>query len=651
MALGDSYRDDLLTAIADRAATPAAPSVPKFSAWSAIPRGIGEAGAQVGATAADIAASFRYMRDATPEQRKQIDRQGVPIEQFSSAAGDSMRDAGKTLRPDPLTASTAETVLYGFARGAAKVVTGAVVGGVPGVLAAGLEEGITQSDELRRQGVDLRTRSNVGLVQGAGLALAALPAAGSTLKATAALYLAGGPGGFVAQQALTREILRNAGQDKLAEQYDPFDPVGLAVSALIPAPFAFYGLRASKRAAAAKAAEDFRAGPVPSEQTPVAGAVRDAYTPETVDAAMVLHMGERQQHADSVASTIGRPVESLATFVQREGFKEPPREPAPGPDTFLAWIKANGGLDIGEKFDITGDANGIRNNPAGIFRRGGITSDDLASRAAAEGYLPTDQAGDTGAFVDLVKRAVSGDRVLTFERQMEKAAKDYADAQNAVRLADLEQRLRLLGEDPAGARGNPDAIAAYLDRNEPRLLSAAMDEMMAAQRAADGLPEFDHLRDRARMVLQDMQDGDRTLAQYEADFGALSPVMRRAVESAQKETDATTTPQAPSPEAAAPARGAGDAPAPAAVPEPGRAGADVQAAGLTPGAKAEAVAAQARMADVQAAHPDLQVMLDGMDKPMPLADFLAAVKAEADEMEADAPLMQVAAQCALLNGS
>ena len=63
------------------------------------------------------------------------------------------------------------------------------------------------------------------------------------------------------------------------------------------------------------------------------------------------------------------------------------------------------------------------------------------------------------------------------------------------------------------------------------------------------------------------------------------------------------------------------------------------------------MAAQARMADVQASHPELQVMLDGMDKPMPLADFLAAVKAEADEMEADAPLMQVAAQCAILNGS
>ena len=233
MPLGDAYRDDLLTAIADRAETPATPSTPKFSAWSAIPRGIGEAGAQVGGTLADIAASFRYMRDATPEQRKQIDRQGVPIEQFSSPAGDFMRDAGKSLRPDPLTASAAEQVLYGFARGASKVVAGAVAGGLPGVLAAGVEEGITQSDELRRQGVDLKTRSNVGLVQGAGLALAALPAAGQTLAGTAALYLAGGPGGFVAQQALTREILHNAGQDKLGDQFDPFDPVGLAVSAAL----------------------------------------------------------------------------------------------------------------------------------------------------------------------------------------------------------------------------------------------------------------------------------------------------------------------------------------------------------------------------------------------------------------------------------
>lgn len=48
--------------------------------------------------------------------------------------------------------------------------------------------------------------------------------------------------------------------------------------------------------------------------------------------------------------------------------------------------------------------------------------------------------------------------------------------------------------------------------------------------------------------------------------------------------------------------------------------------------------------------PDLQIMVDGMDAPAPLAEFLAAAKAEADELQADAPLIQAAAECALLHG-
>ena len=61
---------------------------------------------------------------------------------------------------------------------------------------------------------------------------------------------------------------------------------------------------------------------------------------------------------------------------------------------------------------------------------------------------------------------------------------------------------------------------------------------------------------------------------------------------------------------------------------------------------------QAQMVDTLAAtRPDMMVMLDGMDKPMPLSEFMAAVRAEADEMLADAPLVELAAQCALVNGS
>ena len=48
--------------------------------------------------------------------------------------------------------------------------------------------------------------------------------------------------------------------------------------------------------------------------------------------------------------------------------------------------------------------------------------------------------------------------------------------------------------------------------------------------------------------------------------------------------------------------------------------------------------------------PDLVVQMDGMDAPMRLAEFLDAARAESDEMMAEAPLYQLAAECALTNG-
>jgi hypothetical protein len=71
----------------------------------------------------------------------------------------------------------------------------------------------------------------------------------------------------------------------------------------------------------------------------------------------------------------------------------------------------------------------------------------------------------------------------------------------------------------------------------------------------------------------------------------------------------------------------------------------------TPAAKAEAEAAVSRVDQVVRDMPDLMVQMDGMDAPMKAADFLAMVKAEADELAADGPLMQIAAECALLNGT
>lgn len=66
---------------------------------------------------------------------------------------------------------------------------------------------------------------------------------------------------------------------------------------------------------------------------------------------------------------------------------------------------------------------------------------------------------------------------------------------------------------------------------------------------------------------------------------------------------------------------------------------------------AERAVMESRLAMAQEKFPALEVMVDGMDKPMAAADFMAAIKAEADDLKADAPLMQIAAECALLNAA
>ena len=130
-----------------------------------------------------------------------------------------------------------------------------VGGGVlPGAVLTGADEGMTVADDLKQQGVDLGTRTAVGAVVGVATGLGvALPVAGKTLAQTAGLVVAGGPVSFMAQQQAVRSILQAQDYSKLAEQYDPLDPVGLAVSTLIPAGFGAWGVRSARARAASEA--------------------------------------------------------------------------------------------------------------------------------------------------------------------------------------------------------------------------------------------------------------------------------------------------------------------------------------------------------------------------------------------------------------
>jgi hypothetical protein len=264
--------DSALADLARRGVNTPAPSA-RFSTWgtlTAAPRGVTAAGAEAAGSAADVlqgfGAALASTLDSDPIARAAVGRERVEQgarearemidrgEALTSDVGQSFRAAADVYRPDPITAHAAERLVFDFFRAGSKVIAGGLGFGGFGVAGAGFEEALTVADDLREQGVDPATRSMVGAVSGTSLAVGAvLPVAGQTVRGTAALVAAGGPGLFVAQQMATREILEGADYSKLAEGYDPFDPVGLTVSTLIPAAFGAYAVRSARRRATADA--------------------------------------------------------------------------------------------------------------------------------------------------------------------------------------------------------------------------------------------------------------------------------------------------------------------------------------------------------------------------------------------------------------
>lgn len=270
MPLGDAYADSTLQALTVMAARPVDPEPPrpKHSAWSTIPRAVAGAFLEVGGNALDTASAFGQVAAAAggvgpgfaPEDKKQRQQSLEAYDRLKSEGinwrSDEARanyDMARDLRPDPITAGAAEQIVFGMTKGLTKAIGGAVaLGNVGGAAAFGLSEGMTTADDLAEQGVDPATRAKVGAVTGAlNAAGVALPVAGRTLAQTAGLVAVGGPGSFVAQQMATREILAGADYGELAKQYDPLDPVGLAVSTLVPAGFGAFAMRGAARSAAA----------------------------------------------------------------------------------------------------------------------------------------------------------------------------------------------------------------------------------------------------------------------------------------------------------------------------------------------------------------------------------------------------------------
>jgi hypothetical protein len=191
--------------------------------------------------------SFTPLSDAQRGQaetarRKLLDK-GID---YSNEIGDVFRARAKDILPDPITTHQSEQIVAGVAKFATKLAGYSLTGPMGAAALIGGDEALAEADRLKQQGVDLSTRTKAGAVSGVAAAAAPLiPIAGTTIPRTVGAVAVAGPGSFMASTAATRAILDNAGYKDIAGHYDPFDPVGLAVSTLVPAAFGALGYRAS----------------------------------------------------------------------------------------------------------------------------------------------------------------------------------------------------------------------------------------------------------------------------------------------------------------------------------------------------------------------------------------------------------------------
>jgi soluble lytic murein transglycosylase-like protein/GNAT superfamily N-acetyltransferase len=336
MGLDSLYQDDINTTLDDRQQRPvAAPRQESgISVWNTIkaPFKGGAAGVvEVGGFGADTLGAFGdvaggYLSQTdpgnllSPEEMDKRRREGDEARQrvatgeaFSTDIGTGLRATARSMMPDPNTSNAVENVLFGAGRGLTKAIGyAATATPLVGATLFGADEALTESDRLKAEGVDITTRTKVGAVTGvfSGVGVA-LPVAGRTIAQTAALVVAGGPASYIAQQAASREILRSQDYTQIGDQYNPFDPVGLAVSTLLPAGFAAVagrGIRAQQPIAAQRSLLDMagnerkalRYDAPQLDDYAVQAATRAGVPPEVMLA--VKNAGERSGNSNVVSS-------------------------------------------------------------------------------------------------------------------------------------------------------------------------------------------------------------------------------------------------------------------------------------------------------------------------------------------------------------
>lgn len=153
--------------------------------------------------------------------------------------------------PNPETTGQAAMMIHGLTGSLAKAIGYTVLMGGSGILAAplfGADLGLYEAGKLRDKGVDESTARKAGAITGTVNAVGmALPGALGTSYLKSMVF--GGmvnPVTDISEQMAIKFVLENANYSKQSQEYDPFDPVNLGVSAGMGIAFGVLGARANR---------------------------------------------------------------------------------------------------------------------------------------------------------------------------------------------------------------------------------------------------------------------------------------------------------------------------------------------------------------------------------------------------------------------
>lgn len=197
------------------------------SAWAAVLDAYGKAAAYRDApTVAMI--HGQQMPDMDKLKRETIDQMG------NSEVARGFRERAQDYLPDPASVGMAGQITHGVLSSLTKAGAYAVTAGPAAPVVFGADLGINRAQELTDKGVDGGTAAIAGAVTGVTSAVGMrLPAAmGATRLQSAAIGAAVNPALNVVEIGGIHTLLESADYEGIAAQYQPFDPVNLAVAAV-----------------------------------------------------------------------------------------------------------------------------------------------------------------------------------------------------------------------------------------------------------------------------------------------------------------------------------------------------------------------------------------------------------------------------------